>query len=146
MSFNDFFHIYQLKKKATSDTKNQNNFSSRALNDLGICLKDGPLSIDVGIVNVHLTKGSHWVAYLNKNYFDSYGGSSPQKLSKFIIKRNGFYLYSEYEVQGLIHKRDAYCASCCLYLLCLKKVLGTDFKTDVLNSSYQLIQYLWRFL
>ena len=80
-------------------------------------LGDGPFSSDIGIVNLHPTKGSHWVVYINENYFDSYGCVPPKKLSKFIIKRNGFCLCSEYQIQGLTHKRDSYCASCCLIYL-----------------------------
>ena len=35
---------------------------------------------------------------------------------KFMIKRNGRCLYSEYKIQGLTSKRDSYCASDCLYI------------------------------
>ena len=46
-----------------------------------------------------------------KNFFDGYGCSLPNKLSKFTIKRNGDCLYSEIKIQGLTDKRDSYCAS-----------------------------------
>ena len=47
--------------------------SSLSLDDVGIYLRDGPFSTDVGIVNLHPSKGTHWVLYINENYFDSYG-------------------------------------------------------------------------
>ena len=103
------------------------------LDDVGIYLRDGLFSSDIGIVNLHPSKGSHWVTYLKENYFDSYGCVPLKKLSKFIIKRNGYCLYSEYQIQ----KNDSFCASYCLYIICLKKVLGIYFINAVLNLYYQ---------
>ena len=34
-------------------------------------------------------------------------------------------------------KNDSYCASYCLYIIYLTKVLGIDFKSAVLNLYYQ---------
>ena len=56
-----------------------------------------------------------------------------KKQSKFIIKRNGYCLYSEYQIQ----KYDTFCASYCLYIIYLTKVLGYDFKSAVLTLYYQ---------
>ena len=99
-----------------------------------IYLRDRPFSSDIGIVNLHPTKGIHWVCYINGNYFDSYGVVSPKKLSKF-IKRYGYCSYSEYKIQ----KNDSFCASCCLYIIYLTRVIGMDFKSAVLNLYYQII-------
>ena len=71
--------------------------SSIGLDNVGIYLRDGPFSGDIGIVNLHPSKGTHWVAYKNENNFNSYGCAPPQKLSKIIIKRKGYCLYSEYK-------------------------------------------------
>ena len=133
MSFNDFVKKFDLKNKATSNIKIQQNLSCLGLNDVGIYLRDGLFSTDIGIVNLHPLKGTHWVCYINENFFDSYGCVCPMKLSKFIIKRNGYCLYSEYQIQ----KNDSYCASYCLYILYLTKVLDIDFKSAVLNLYYQ---------
>ena len=72
---------------------------------------------------------------MNENYFDSYGCVPPEKLSKFIIKQNERCLYSEYQIQ----KNDSFCASYCLYIIILVKVLGIDFKSAVLNLYYRKI-------
>ena len=103
------------------------------LSDVGIYLRDGPFSTDFGIVNLHPSKGTHWVSYLNENYFDSYGCVPPKKLSKFIIKRIWYCFYSEYQIQ----ENDSFCASYCLYIIYLKRVLGIDFKSAVLNLYYR---------
>ena len=133
ITFNEFIKKYNLRNKATSNIKIQQVLSSLSLNDVGIYLRDGPFESDIGFVNLHPSKGTHWVCYINEIYFDSYGCVSPKKLSKFIIKRNGYCLYSEYQIQ----KIDSYCASYCLYIIYLTKVLGIDFKSAVLNLYYQ---------
>ena len=133
IAFNDFVRKYDLKNKPTSNIKIQQVFSSLSLNDVEIYLIDGSFKSDIGIVNLHPSKGTLWVCYINENYFDSYGIVCPKKLSKFIIKRNGHCLYSEYQIQ----KNDSYCASYCLYIVYLTKVLGIGFKSAVLNLYYQ---------
>ena len=89
ITFNDFIKQFNLKNKAASNIKIQNILSSLSLNDVGIYLRDGPFKSDIGIVNLHPSRGSHWACYINENCFDSYGVVCPKKLSKFIIKRNG---------------------------------------------------------
>ena len=133
MTFNDFIKKHKLKNKATSNIKIQQVLDSIGLKNVGIYLRDGPFSTDIGIVNLHPSKGSHWICYINENYFDSYAIVCPKKLSKFIIKRNGYCLYSEYQIQ----KNDSFCASYCLYIIYVTKALGIDFKSAVLNLYYQ---------
>ena len=135
MTVNDFIKKYKLKNEATSNLKLQQVLSSLSLNDVGIYLRDGPFESDIGIVNLHPFRGSHWICYINENYFDSYGIVCPKKLSKFIIKRNGYCLYSEYQIQ----KEDSFCGSYCLYIIYLTKIAGIDFKSAVLNLYYQTI-------
>ena len=133
ITFNEFIKKHNLKNKATSNIKIQQVLNSIGLENVGIYLRDGPFKSDIGIVNLHPFEGSHWFLYIPGSCFDSYGITPPKKLSKFIIKRNGFCLYSEYKIQGLTSKQDSYCASYCLYIIYLTKVLGIDFKIAVLN-------------
>ena len=85
MTFNDFVRKYDLKNRATSNIKIQQVLSSLSLNDVGIYLRDGPFKTNIGVINLHPSKGTHWTCYVNENYFDSYGCVCPKKLSKFII-------------------------------------------------------------
>ena len=100
MSFNVFVHKHNLENKATSNIK-----LNEALKNLGLDakvetnLRDGPFSSDIGIVNLNPSKGTRWVCYMNENYFDSYSVAFPKKLAEFILKRNGYFLYSEYQIQ-----------------------------------------------
>ena len=53
--------MYKLKNRATSNIKSQQVLSSIGLDNFDIYLKDGPFSSDIGIVNLHPSKGTHWV-------------------------------------------------------------------------------------
>ena len=75
--------------------KVQNILSSLSVSVIGIKISDGPFESDIGIVNLHPSKGTLWVAYVNEKYFDSYSCGPPKKLSRFVIKRNGDCLFSE---------------------------------------------------
>ena len=106
MTFNDSVHRYKLKNKATSIIKKYEVTKKIGLNSkVGIFLRDGDFSKNYGMVNLYPSRGSHLVIYKNGNCFDSYGCAPQQKLSKVIIKRNGYCLYSEYKIPGLKNRR-----------------------------------------
>ena len=92
ITFNDFVRKYKLKNKATSNIKIYQFLSSLGLNEVDIYLRDRAFSNNIGIVNVYPSKGTHWVCYINEIFFDSYRCVCPKKLSKLIIKRNGYCL------------------------------------------------------
>ena len=72
MSFNDFVNKYGLKK-ATSNVKIYHVLSSIGSDNVDIYLKDGLISTGIGLVSLHPSKGTHCVAYIIENFFDSYG-------------------------------------------------------------------------
>ena len=71
ITFDYFVHKNKLKNKATTNVKIQQVHFSNGLNNVAIFLRDGPFESDIGIVNLHLTGGTHWVCYKNDNFFDS---------------------------------------------------------------------------
>ena len=96
MIFSDFVLEYNSKNKATSNLKKYQVLKWIGLDSkVGIDLRDGDFSTIYGMVNLHLSRGSHWVLYINEKYFDSYGCAPPKKLIKFSTKRIGHCLYSE---------------------------------------------------
>ena len=103
-------------------------------------MREGPFKTDVGLVNIYPSERRLWVAYINDVYFDTYGCAPPNKLTEFNIKRNGDCLYSEYKIQGLTNKKYSYCASYCLYIIYLTRVLGIDFKSSYLKLYHQIKQ------
>ena len=56
LTFNEFIKKHNLRNKATSNIKIQQVLSSLSLKDVGIFLRDGPFSNDIGIVNLHPKK------------------------------------------------------------------------------------------
>ena len=95
MSFNDFNNKYKLKNEATSNIKIYQVLLSLPLSDVGIYLRDGSFKVDIGTLNLHPTKSTHWVFYIYECYFDLYGITPPKKLSRVIIKQSGYCLCSE---------------------------------------------------
>ena len=55
-----------LDTKLAEIRKTPQILSCLSLSDMGICLKDGPFTTDVGIVTLHPTNGTHWVAYISQ--------------------------------------------------------------------------------
>ena len=80
-------------KNSKSFLKKQQIISSVALSEVGISLRDGPLTTDIRIVNLHPSIGKHPVIYINQNCFDSFGGTPPRKICKIIIKKTNWHLF-----------------------------------------------------
>ena len=126
LSFKEFVIKYGLKNEATSNVEIKEIL--KLMNtSCGIYMRDDKFTTTSGIVNLHPTKGTHWVMFTNQNYFDSYGCPPPLNITKQI--NNG--IYSEYQIQ----KDDSYCAAYYLYVLYLTQIIG--FKNAVLNLYYQ---------
>ena len=99
ITFNYFVRKHNLQNKATSKIKIKEVLKNIGLDSkMGIYLRDGPFSSDIRIVNLHPSKRTHWICYINE-FFYSYGCVCPKKLSEFIKERNGYCLYSEYQIQ-----------------------------------------------
>ena len=110
------------------------------MNNVGTYLRDGPFKSDIGFVNLHPFQSIHCVLYIMEIFFDSYGCAPSQKLSKFIIKRNGQCLISEYKIRGLTKKYFG--AGFCLNKIYLRKVIGLDFIPVLSNLYCQTISWL----
>ena len=136
LSFIEFVDKYRLKNEATSNVKIKEKLNMlRASSELdtayGIYMRDDKITTTCGIVNLHTTKGTHWVMFVKEFYFDSYGCPPPTNILNHIKK--GF--YSEYQIQ----KNDSYCAAFCLHVLYLTQSMG--FKNAVLNLYYQTFKH-----
>lgn len=128
LSFKEFVDKYALKNAATTNIKIQQILNQLHL-PTKVYMRDDTFSTDSGIVNLHPTKGTHWVMFVDENYFDSYGCPPPKNVLNQINKGT----YSEYQIQ----KNDSYCAAYCLYVLYLTQIIG--FKKAVLNLYYQTL-------
>ena len=134
ITFNDFIQKYKVKNEATSNVKIHEVLKKIGLDSkVGIFLRDDDFPTNYGIVNIHLRRGTHWLCYIKDCYFDLYGCPPPKKLPKYLKHRYKKCFYSEYQIQ----KNDSFCASYCLYVNYLTKVIGIDFKSAVLNLYCQ---------
>ena len=129
---NEIVEKYGLKNEATSNVKIKEILDILKLNSTGIYMRDDKFTTPSGIVNLHPTKGTHWVMFVNEWYFDSYGCPPPTNILNHIKKG----IYSEHQIQ----KNDSYCAAYCLYILFLTQIL--DFENPVLNLYYQLLNLI----
>ena len=66
-----------------------------------------------GIVNLHPSRGTHWVLYIKDCYFDSCGCPPTKELLNYLKIKHKKCFYSDY----LIQKNDSFCASYSLYIL-----------------------------
>ena len=121
-SVKEFVEKYGLKNEATFNVKIKETLDKLTI-PAGIYMRDDKFTTTSGIVNLHPTKGTHWVMFVNEFYFDSYGCPPPINLPNHIKKC----IYSDYQIQ----KNDSYCAAYCLYVLYLTQIIG--FKNAVLN-------------
>ena len=94
--FNDFVHEQDLKNETTSNIKIYKVLKKIGLDSkVEIYLRDGPFSSDIGIVNLHPSKGTHWVCYIKDCYFDSYGCPPPKKLLNYLKNKHKKCIHSE---------------------------------------------------
>ena len=134
LSFKDIVDKYKLKNQATSNIKIKEVLKQFKI-PANVYMRDDQFTTNSGIVNLHPTKGTHWVLFtegasrLDKFYFDSYGCPPPKNVINQI--ENG--TYSEYQIQ----KNDSYCAAYCLYVLYLTQTLC--FEKALLNLYYQTL-------
>ena len=132
LSFKEFVDKHGLKDEATSNVKIKEILGILKIN-CGIYMRDDKFTTKSGIVNLHPTKGTHWVLFTGNFYFDSYGCPPPVNIINQIGTEG---VYSEYQIQ----KDDSYCAAYCLYVLYLTQIIG--FKNAVLNLYYQTFKPL----
>ena len=60
ITFNDFVHKYNLKNKATSDTKKYKVLKKIGLDSkVKISLRDGDFWTNYGVVTLHPSRGTH---------------------------------------------------------------------------------------
>ena len=96
---------------------------------MGTHKRDDFFSTKFGIVNLHSTKGTHWICYVGKDYFDSYRCAPPKNILSYIKSKHDKSVLSQYQ----FHKKNIPCRSYCLYILFCMFLFSMDFKRNVLN-------------
>ena len=108
-TFSEFMSIFNLKSIATSNIK-----LNLALNNLGLdtkrYMRDDAYATNSANVNLHPKRGTDWVCFLDKFYFDSYACAQHKKLPNYTEGKHGKCISSEYQMQKMIN----FCGSLCL--------------------------------
>ena len=145
LKFKEFIKEFNLKNKATSNIKIKKVLDKLGLKfpliECGIYMRDDNFTTSVGIVNLHPYKGTHWVLYINRFYFDSYGILPPLSIQKYIKSKYKTLIYSEYKIQNNNNKvQDSLCAAYCLYIIYLCEIIGLPFQNAVLKLYYSVLE------
>ena len=124
---------FNLKNKATSNIKFEQIANSLGL-DGTLCMRDGDFlnhagseghlrlrnvrlakdefSSNSAIVSLHAKRGTHWVCFVEKYYFESYGCAPPKHILKNIKVRHGKSISVEYQFQ----ENNKFCDRYSLYV------------------------------
>ena len=54
-----------------------------------IYMRDDVFSASSGMMNLHPSRGTHWVCYIGENFFDSYGCAPPKIFANYIESKHG---------------------------------------------------------
>ena len=90
-------------------------------------MRDDKFCTMSGIVNLHPLVKTHWVTFVEKMYFNSYGFAPPVNITKQTNGGN----YSEYQIQD----NEFFCVQYCLYVFYRTHLIG--FENAVLIVFYQ---------
>ena len=113
LSFKQFLNTFKLKDAPTSNIKIFNVLKKLNIN-CAIQMRDDPIFSHSGIINLHPTKGTHWVLFFNNFYFDSYGCPPPQNILNCIKSNFKKCIYSTYQIQKTIH-----CVRRIVFMFCI---------------------------
>ena len=113
MTFNELVRKNNLKIKRQIIQKTRSIEEDRTRFKSGNLFERWGFLTSYGIVNLHPSRGTHWVLYIKDCYFDSYGCPPPKKLLNYLKNKYKKSIYSEYQIQ----RNDSFCTSYCLYIL-----------------------------
>ena len=132
LSFKEFVNKYGLKNEATSNVEIKEII--KLMNtSCGINMRDDKFITTSGIVNLHPTKGTHWVMFVNEFYFDSYGCPPPLNKTKQI--NNG--IYSEYQIR---ERRQLLCSVLFICFISHKNYRLQKCSTKFILSKFIIIK------
>ena len=90
LTFPEFLSNFNMKNKAKSNIKVLQSLKKIGIHkNVGTYMRDDIFSTNSGIVNLHSRKGTHWVCYVDKYFFDSYGCPPPKIFLNY--KKNKYY-------------------------------------------------------
>ena len=129
LSFKDFVEKYGLKNEATSNVKIKENLKLMNITECGIYMRDNKFNTTSGIVNLHPTKGTHWVMFQIKIIL-IHMDAHPQ-LIYLIILRMVF-------IQNIKFRPTTVIARRIVYTHCISQLkLGSKCSTKFILPNFQ---------
>ena len=119
-TINKFMKKYNLKNEATSGKKIVEVANKLGLKDFSIYIRTDELTTKQGIINLtdDYKNGTHFVAFKDYYYFDSFCTEPPREIANQLANRNPEKACECYISSNSIQKlSDSNCASYCLYFL-----------------------------
>ena len=102
------FSFFERKHEALSNTKLKEVLNKVVINTK-IYMGDSQFTTRGGILNLHPTRGTHWVFFINEKKIEAHGCQPPTFSSKYILQRNGKCVLSEFKIQEKDSLGAAYC-------------------------------------
>ena len=126
-----FMKSYGLKNQTMKTSELLEKLYKIKISGVEFYPRDSIISSTKGICNIDdgSQGGTHWVAFYNSKYFDSFGGSPDQWLIKQLPKS---IIYHNYIIQDIYSKM---CGTYCLYFLYLLEN-NVNYEDAVLNIFY----------
>ena len=130
----EFMKNHNLKNEATSGKKLLEIANKLGLKDFNIYIRTEALTSNQGIINLtdNYKKGTHFVAFKDNFYFDSFCTQPPSIIANQLAERSPNNYCECYISNNTIQKIDEYnCGSYCLYFLYLMNQ-GYSFHKSVI--------------
>ena len=125
-----FMEEHGLKNEATKGTKLVEIANKLKLKDFNIYIRTHKLNSKQGIINLtdNYTKGTHFVAFYENKYFDSFCVQPPKIISDQLRNVCECYI-SSHPIQNI---NDQNCGSYCLYFLDLMQNKKLSFQQAII--------------
>ena len=126
---------HRLRNESTNGKKIFEVVEKLKLKDFNIYLRTDELTTRQGIINLSddYTNGTHFVAFIDHYYFDSFCVEPPRSISNQLLKRNPENFCETYISSTPIQNpSDSNCASYCLYFLYLMSK-GFGFEKTIMT-------------
>ena len=94
-----------------------------------IYMRDSKVPTKYGIDNLHPTKATHWICYIDMENFDRYGCPPPKVLTNFLVEKYRDCVFSEYTIEIVV----SFCAVCYLYVFKLTENVKMTFISAVMH-------------
>ena len=135
MNLKEFIIKHGLQNKSTKGSKLVEIANELDLKDFNIYIRTDKLTSTQGIVQLtdNYKKGTHFVAFYNNKYFDSFCSEPPKFITNQLVEKSpnqtGETYISSHPIQKI---NDQICGSYCLYFLDLMRNKKLSYQQSII--------------